>query len=259
MARRRSFPGAVIGGLDMRFLALLGVTVMVASGCKGATTSVAAEAVQRDIRHVLQQRLDALGRGDLEAYSAFLAEYFIFVDDDGHRMDKAATVKHFRGQAGHGHSRETEILVHLYGDAAVATYHQSEIEEALGSSLHGELEITETYVREKGRWLLAARQATPIPWANHPPTKVDPALYDEYAGNYQITPERIVTVLREGNKLYEKWPNDESKVEDVPLSETAFVQRGEASVLTFERDTTGKVVRFVVHLNSDDLVGVKVR
>jgi ketosteroid isomerase-like protein len=242
----------------MRFLGLLGVTVLVASGCKGATTSMAADAVQREIPLVLQQRLDALGRGDLEAYSNFLAEDCTFLDDDGQRTDKAAWVKHFR--AGHGHSKETEIVVHPYGDAAVVTFHQSviEIDDVLGSTVHSEFEITETYVREKGRWLLAAQQTTPIPWANHPPTKVDPARYDEYAGNYQITPHRIVTVTREGNRLYEKWPN-ESKVEDVPLSETAFVQKGEASVGTFELDSTGKVVRFVLHLNSDDVVAVKVR
>lgn len=244
----------------MRLLGFLGVTLIVASGCKGATNSMAADAAEREIPLVLQERLDALGRGDLEAYSSFLAEDCIFLDDDGQRTDKAATVKHFREQAGHGHSKETEIVVHPYGDAAVATFHQSVIEfdDVLGSTVHSELEITETYVREKGRWLLATQQATPIPWANHPPTTVDPARYDEYAGNYQITPHRIVTVTREGNRLYEKWPN-ESKVEDVPLSETAFVQKGEASVLTFERDSTGKVVRFVLHLNSDDLVGVKVR
>jgi ketosteroid isomerase-like protein len=237
-------------------LGFLGVTVMVASGCKGATTSMAADAVQQEIPHVLQQRLDALGRGDLDAYSKFLTEGYVFVDDDSQRMDKAARVKSLR--AGHGHPRETEIVVHPYGDAAVATYHQSVIEDAFGSTVHSELEVTETYVREKGRWLLAAQQATPIPWANHPPTKVDPARYDEYVGNYQITPDRIMTVTREGDRLYEKWPN-ESKVEDVPLSETAFIQKGEASVGTFERDSTGKVVRFVLHLNSDDLVGVKVR
>jgi ketosteroid isomerase-like protein len=241
-------------------LGFLGVTVMVASGCKGATISMAADAVQLEIPHVLQQRLDALRRGDLDAYSTFLAEDCFFLDDDGQRTDKAAAVKHFREQAGHGQSKETEIVVHPYGDAAVATFHQSviEIDDVLGSTVHSELEITETYVREKGRWLLAAQQATPIPWANHPPTKVDPARYDEYAGTYQITPHRIVTVTREGNRLYEKWPN-ESKVEDVPLSEAAFVQKGEASVGTFERDSTGKVVRFVLHLNSDDVVGVKVR
>jgi ketosteroid isomerase-like protein len=239
-------------------LGFLGVTVIVASGCKGATTSTAADAVQQEIPRVLQQRLDALGRRDLEAYSNFLAEDCIFTDDDGQRTDKAATVKHFREHAGHGHSKQTEIVVHPYGDAAVATFHQSVIEDAFGSTVHSDLEITETYVRVNGRWLLAAQQATPIPWANHPPAKVDPARYDEYAGNYQISPGRIVTVTREGNGLYEKWPN-EGKVEDVPLSETAFVQKGEASVLTFERDSAGKVVRFVLHLNSDDQVGVKVR
>jgi len=112
--------------------------------------------------------------------------------------------------------------------------------------------------REKGRWLLAAQQGTAIPWANHPPTTVDPARYDEYAGNYRFTPGPIVTVSREGQKLYEKWPN-ESRVEDVPLSETAFVEKGEQSVGTFERDSTGKVVRLVLHLHNDDLGGVKIR
>jgi ketosteroid isomerase-like protein len=243
----------------MRFLGLLGVAVMVASGCKGETTSVAAEAVQKEIRHVLQQRLDALARGDLKAYSAFLAEHLILVDDNGQRMDKAEVVKHFRGNSGHGQSRETEILVHPYGDAALATYHQSEIAELSGSTEHDELEITETYVREKGHWLLAARQGTPIPYANHPPAKVDPAVYGEYSGDYQITPTWIESVSRDGNKLYEKGPLDQDKVEDVPLSETAFVTKGDGSVLTFERDATGKVARLVLHLYNDDLVGVKIR
>jgi ketosteroid isomerase-like protein len=242
----------------MRVLGLLGVAVIVASGCRGETAGVSADAVQMEIRQVLQHRMDALERGDVEAYSALFAEHLVYVDDEGKRMDKAALVKEVRGNPVHGRHIQSDVLVHSYGNVAVASYHHSVV--GLGrAGLHGEVEMTETYVKEKGQWVLAAMQETPIPFANHPAAQVNPALYDEYAGDYQIAPDQIVTISREGNKLYEKWSHDQSKVESVPLSQTAFVQRGEAGVLTFERDSTGKVARLVLHLNNDDLVGAKIR
>ena len=65
------------------------------------------------------------------------------------------------------------------------------------------------------------RQETLVPYANHPAARVNPNVCDQ--------------------------------------SDTAFVERGEPGVVTFERDAAGKVARLVPHLNGDDLVGIKIR
>jgi len=241
----------------MRFCGVLGVlaVIMCPLVSEGAGQAAADAAAQKEIQQVLQLRLDALGRGDLGGYAAFVDARFIGVNDHGDRLDKPGLIKDVRVPPGQRvQSKESDFVVRSYGDAAVVSYKQSIV-----GAFYDELGITETYVRTNGHWLLVARQEIPVPFARHPPSDVDQALYDEYVGDYKITADWIVTISREGSKLYEKGPRDNSKIEDIPVSETTFVQKGETSILTFERDSTGKVVRLVLHFNNHDRVGTKIR
>lgn len=70
--------------------------------------------------------------------------------------------------------------------------------------------------------------------------QVDPKVLDSYTGKYEVMPNVIATVTREGNKLVITIPF-RPKMEFLPESENAFFTReGEAS-LTFVRDKSGEV------------------
>jgi CubicO group peptidase (beta-lactamase class C family) len=76
--------------------------------------------------------------------------------------------------------------------------------------------------------------------------KVDPKIYDDYAGKYAITPQFILTFTREGDHLMTQ-ATGQPKFEVFPESETEFFLKVVDAQLTFMRDKDGKVTRVVLH------------
>jgi CubicO group peptidase (beta-lactamase class C family) len=75
--------------------------------------------------------------------------------------------------------------------------------------------------------------------------KVDPAIFDTYAGRYLLDGRTLVTITKEDNKLMGQAAG-QSKSELIPQSETTFFVKEANSELTFERDEKGNVVRFAM-------------
>jgi YD repeat-containing protein len=101
-------------------------------------------------------------------------------------------------------------------------------------------------------WLLAQRlSATPkltalaeqILVPVHPvPVKVDPSLYNAYAGEYEDQNEIVATVYRSGDKLFSRDRIGEA-TELLPENPTTFFYpTGGTRRLTFERDAEGHVI-----------------
>jgi CubicO group peptidase (beta-lactamase class C family) len=73
--------------------------------------------------------------------------------------------------------------------------------------------------------------------------KVNPAIFDAYTGKYLLDSWSMVTITKEGDKLFGQ-PDGEGKAELIPLSETKFAVKDVGGELTFERDENGKIPRF---------------
>ena len=87
---------------------------------------------------------------------------------------------------------------------------------------------------------------------SHKVAKVDPKLYDAYAGRYEIGPGTIVTFTREGDHLMAQ-PEGEGKSEVFPESETVFfLNPSSDATVTFVKDDKGKVTHLVVHRDGRD-------
>lgn len=80
--------------------------------------------------------------------------------------------------------------------------------------------------------------------------KIDPQIYDEYAGQYEIAPKFILTVTREGDHLMTQ-ATGQPKVEAFPESATAFFLKVVDAQLTFVKEN-GKVTHVVLHQNGSD-------
>jgi CubicO group peptidase (beta-lactamase class C family) len=76
--------------------------------------------------------------------------------------------------------------------------------------------------------------------------KIDPAVYDAYAGKYQLQIGPVVTVTREKDKLMGE-VSGIPKFELVPESEATFSVKTLAATVSFEKDKAGKTVQFVLH------------
>lgn len=73
------------------------------------------------------------------------------------------------------------------------------------------------------------------PPKQHKEIKVEPALYDKYAGRYELAPNFIITVTREGDHLFAQ-ATGQPKVEIFPETEKDFFYRVVDAQITFETD-----------------------
>jgi CubicO group peptidase (beta-lactamase class C family) len=76
--------------------------------------------------------------------------------------------------------------------------------------------------------------------------KVDPKLYDDYVGQYELAPNFVLTVTREGNQLFTQ-ATGQQKVEVFPESETKFFLKVIDAQITFVRGADGKVTHLILH------------
>lgn len=90
------------------------------------------------------------------------------------------------------------------------------------------------------------------------PVRVDPALYDEYVGNYRLSPQISITVSKDGDQLAVQAAGQPRDIA-IPESPTTFYSRISAVRLSFERDDSGAVSRVVLRESNRDLVAVRER
>jgi D-alanyl-D-alanine carboxypeptidase len=79
-----------------------------------------------------------------------------------------------------------------------------------------------------------------------PVAKVDPALYDAYVGDYELGPNFVLVVSREGDRLMTQ-ATGQSKVEVFPSSETEFFLKVVEARIVFVKDSSGAVEALVLH------------
>ena len=74
--------------------------------------------------------------------------------------------------------------------------------------------------------------------------EVNPKVYDDYVGRYQVRPELIMTVKKEGDHLFLKGTGGYYLPLE-PLSETKFFFKQFYVSLVFERNAEGKVTQIL--------------
>ncbi len=93
-------------------------------------------------------------------------------------------------------------------------------------------------------------QRYPIP-VDRTVATVDPKVYDTYIGRYQLTPTFILTVTREGDRLFCQ-ATGQGKNEILPESETRFFLQVVDAQLTFVKDERGAVTQLILHQGGRD-------
>jgi D-alanyl-D-alanine-carboxypeptidase/D-alanyl-D-alanine-endopeptidase len=76
--------------------------------------------------------------------------------------------------------------------------------------------------------------------------KVDTSIYDDYIGEYELAPNTILTISREGNKLF-AYATGQVIIEIFPLSETRYFFKVVDAEISFIRDKEGKVNELILH------------
>ena len=87
---------------------------------------------------------------------------------------------------------------------------------------------------------------------------VDPDIYNEYTGKYELMPGFIITITKEGNRLMAE-ATGQGKAEVFPESEIKFFLKVAAVKISFQKDSAGTVSQLTVHQNGQDMVAKKIK
>jgi CubicO group peptidase (beta-lactamase class C family) len=87
---------------------------------------------------------------------------------------------------------------------------------------------------------------------------VDPKLYDRLAGDYELAPGFVLTILRRGDKLISQ-ATGQPEVELFPESETRFFLKAVDAQVDFVIDASGRATGLVLHQGGTDLPAKKIR
>ena len=91
-----------------------------------------------------------------------------------------------------------------------------------------------------------------------PAVTVDPKVFDAYVGEYELAPNFVLRVFREGDKLMTQATGQE-KFEIVAESETTFSPRAFPAQLTFVKDAEGKVTSVRLNQGGREIIGKKIK
>jgi CubicO group peptidase (beta-lactamase class C family) len=86
---------------------------------------------------------------------------------------------------------------------------------------------------------------------------MDAAILEKYTGRYQLAPNFIITITREGDQLYAQATN-QPRFEIFAESEREFFLKVVDAQLTFVVDATGRATRVVLHQNGGNAPGNRI-
>lgn len=81
--------------------------------------------------------------------------------------------------------------------------------------------------------------------------KLDPGTYDAYVGQYELSPDFVITVRREENGLSMQ-ATGQPKIEVFAESETKFFLTVVDAQITFVKNEKGEVTHLILHQNGAD-------
>jgi serine-type D-Ala-D-Ala carboxypeptidase/endopeptidase len=118
---------------------------------------------------------------------------------------------------------------------------------------------TDAGVDDIGRHLLDA--SYPLlnikPPAEHKEISLDPKIFDRYLGAYQLAPNAVITVSRDGNRFFTQLTG-QPKLEMLAEGERKFFLKLVDAQLTFNVDSQGAATQVTLHQNGRDMVAARI-
>jgi D-alanyl-D-alanine-carboxypeptidase/D-alanyl-D-alanine-endopeptidase len=110
-----------------------------------------------------------------------------------------------------------------------------------------------------GRHLLDASYplAKIEPPKEHKEITVDPKIFDKYVGSYQLAPTVIMTISRDGDRLFSQLTG-QPKIQLFPEGERKFFVKEVDAQWTFETDAQGQATQAILHQNGRDTTAKRI-
>jgi uncharacterized protein DUF4440 len=214
---------------------------------------------QEELVHRTQEIMDAFAPGNSEPFKKYFADDLMFFDEKGRNMDKAGLVKDIQPlpQGYSGTIKIEQPKSHIESNVAILSYDLDETEIVFGQKLKARYHETDTWMRRGAQWQIVAAQVLRY-YEDPAPGKADTSKFPDYAGTYQLSPERTLSITAEDGHLYEQ-RNGRAREELIPEASDIFFRKGVEGRTLFGHDSGKKVGTLIDRRNNEDIVWTKVR
>lgn len=226
-----------------------------------AAPTDSASALEQTLTKAARERILQFDRGDKSLWSPYVADGYLIATPSGPVRSKKQIVDSF-GPPPNGY-RDVfsfeDVHVSRDGDTAVMSYVINEYEFWDDKKyVIPQLRKTDTYILRNDRWLILASQETFVP-PKYTEIPIDPALYKQYVGRYQLMRSLSYDVSVANNKLLLQEVGKSQRKVLVPMADGKFFSEGEAGQTIFVKDASGHVTHFLIHDNGYDIRVPKIR
>lgn len=212
--------------------------------------------VEQELKQIEDELLNSYLRGDKQVFDRIVADDFTRTDESGKFATKAEEKELVQAPptSVKASLKNEDMQVRVYGNAAVVT---GRIVSEVQGNLSFQSRFTDIFVKRKGRWQVVARHYSRIP-NELKVISLDSKIYDAYVGQYEIAPNVIFTVTKEGDKLMSQ-TTGQPKMELLPESEIEFFIKGFTAQFVFVRDETGQVTKLLINQEGQRVTTRKIK
>lgn len=212
--------------------------------------------VEQELKRLENEWLNSYLRGDKQTFDRIVADDFTRTDESGKFATKAEEKALVQAPPASVKASLTneDIQVRVYGNAAIVT---GRIVSKVQGSLNFQSRFTDTFVKRKGRWQVVARHYSRIP-AERTAVNLDSKIYDAYVGQYEIAPDVVLDITKEGEKLMSQ-TTGQPKMELLPESEIEFFIKGFTAQFVFVRDESGRVTKLIINQEGQRVTARKLK
>lgn len=224
--------------------------------CQTKNETSAQNNVEQELKRLENEWLNSYLRGDKQTFDRIVADDFTRTDEGGKFATKAEEKELIQAPPASVNASLTNegMQVRVYGETAVVT---GRIVSKVQDSLNFQSRFTDTFVKRKGRWQVVARHYSRIP-AERTVINLDSKIYDAYVGQYELMPNVVINMTKEGEKLMSQ-TTGQPKMELVPESEIEFFIKGFSAQFVFVRDESGRVTKLIINQEGQRVTAKKLK
>jgi hypothetical protein len=214
---------------------------------------------QAELMHRTQVMYDAVAPGNKGPWQQYLADDAIIHDEKGGSYTKPTLLATLdpMPQGYSGSIRVTHPQTIFAAGVAIFSYDTEEIETVFGNRMTARYHQTDTWLYRRHLWQIAASQVMRY-YEDPASIRLGAKLLEEYAGVYEITPGRRITITARDGKLFAQV--DKSKaVEMLAEAPDLFFRPGVEGRRLFHRGADGKIDRLVDRRNNEDMIWRRVK
>jgi ketosteroid isomerase-like protein len=223
----------------------------VASKAEANTSSKPAEGskTEQELMEITRQLTEASKRGDKKVFERYFADDYSSTNIYGKVIQKAQILENMSSSplALHFKTDFEEVQVREYGNMALLSLKSNSRSEVNGQQLTQSYRATDVFMKQNGQWRLLSRHVSIIP-VDKIPAKVNPQIYEGYVGEYELFPDVILTITRDGDKLIGQLTSDKTKMELLPENETTFFEKGIRRQTIFVKNNQNQVSHIIRRL-----------